>query len=377
MDESLKAGRFLHQLVILVSATMLFSVLSADQPSNDYGAALAELETARRTCPAIVQMTRTALTGYYERTGALKVLSDELGQAIVVESGRSEAAFEQMTEHLGGTALDYIYRTFLDFRTDRQLSVWDFDNDTLRRVARHAAGALGPRRGEIVISFDENPFDPRGPVNMFVRSAGYSVAWKRHNHISLKPAFELLVERGLIIPDRVGVLSLPKLRAVWELVGALDLESAQSALGRRERESKRSRDTDLSLFGLKVKASVAVVAAPAMLIALMLYMYAHVLHIERLAAGVPEPLSMFPWVALFDTKLAAVITCTSLWLWPVGVNLLLVAVAHPRLTTRVWVGILYTILLSGVTFPVLRGLARIRRKAGLRNQEKADFGAAA
>ncbi len=182
----------------------------------------------------------------------------------------------------------------------------------------------------------------------------------RRREVNWRDAFDMVaIERGLIVLVDGRRDPLPNLRRVWDNIGALDIASAQPALARRDNEIRSNQRATLSLAGITLQANVAVIVGPVILLALLLYLLVHVVHIQAIAAGHELVLATFPWVPLFDTALSTAVSWMSLWFLPCAASVWLVTVAPVAARNRALLSIAYVSAVTAIALPLLRKVHRL------------------
>ncbi len=116
--------------------------------------------------------------------------------------------------------------------------------------------------------------------------------------------FSSLANRGAI---------LPALRRYHRLVAGLRLDEAIKAL----QDEAANTSPKLEVLGLSVDQRAAVLVAPSMVIALLLYILAHVRELHSTVRRRQDQDLDASWIALFNNRLARVITVVSLVVFPV------------------------------------------------------------
>ncbi len=194
---------------------------------------------------------------------------------------------------------------------------------------------------------------------------GISILHRGIHYLHPDSAIRLVKDKKLVVIRDGESEALPALRDVWDTVGGLDVGAIEQTLLRKARDARRSVEGNLEVFGLKVKSSVAVVAGPCVLIALLLYLLAHVYHLRTLAQDEDGLLSEFPWVALFDTWLSKILTYGSLLLLPVLGLALIVSVSNLGRWQKTTLLVVYcgaAVAAAGATLRTLRPLAVAKQR---------------
>jgi hypothetical protein len=376
LEESLKVCRLTHLFIILTSATMLLFALSAEPRTNEYKQARQELTTAIRTIREISDLRFETITQEYERNGVLKVLRDQWkGTQVVIEPSPGDE-FLRTSSDLPRVKLEDLYTFFVETAPTYENDVWDVDLEALRDAMRHMefspskqGGVLNVRFRQITnaptyttglpsLQFDPNfkPGDRLLVISLNGKTIRFSVAATGRRSVSTDRPRQLAIDRKLLIQNESGVDALPALRFVWQTVGELDIGRAEYALQSKETEIEKNRDTQLSVFGLSVKAGNAVIAGPLILLALLLYLYAHLLHLKGLASGNEATLRTFPWLALFETRISIILTYVTLLLLPNLAVLYLVLVADLYYVAKIILAAAYVTAVFGLGIAILKNI---------------------
>jgi hypothetical protein len=141
-----------------------------------------------------------------------------------------------------------------------------------------------------------------------------------HNGASTLERKELLAvlhERDIVSGNDGEVYEvLPKLSAVWDTVGSMQLVTAEALLQRKATEFERSGQRELELLSIKIPSALALTVGPAVLLLLLLYLQAHVVHLTSVISQDGAELAAFPWIVLFDAAIAVWMTRASIFVLP-------------------------------------------------------------
>lgn len=304
MEESLKAARTIHQIIVIASTAMLIFAMSARAPENQFTIAQDELqrmEEAFNHVPVLFLDPNELRRFYGEKDGF-----DEL-----MEGQSARPSF--LTLYRTGT-LSEIWSAISKLRYDPFLprNIGRSANPTL--PAHYTCDAV-PHFGPHSVSVRVICATPSKPVTVAVTELRRRMYLRDSLIEANLRIYRLVVFRDPGRPD-LDREALPALRAVWDTVKDLDTASAAATLDRLARESARASSPKLSVLGLEMQAPTAIVAGPAILIALLLYLYAHLLHIQAIAPGCDATLRTFPWLPLFGSRLSLGLTASTLLVLP-------------------------------------------------------------
>jgi hypothetical protein len=169
-----------------------------------------------------------------------------------------------------------------------------------------------------------------------------------------------------LIDPKSGVI-FPRLRPFWERIADMGVDNATLFL--QERIEATTRGT-LTLFGVSVDRDLILVAGPAALLALMLFFWLHLRHVNVSASWVEHEIESardYPWVACFQDRLSGAITYIWLIVLPIGSALLLL-INHGALseaTTQWGAGLTLLLIVAGI-FAAL-AVRRFRKHICARN----------
>jgi hypothetical protein len=345
MEESLKAARLIHHLIVITTAAMFVFAVSSEKPPDIYGKALTELRALRTTVVELPSLNALPLSQHYQASGVLTALRDELeSPSLMVRMPQDRSA--DLAGDVEHQKLTTLYEFLLEMPPSQKVDLWDVDVPDLRNKLRQAASDRTLLGSVYEANFFGDNGDPEKPqVVLATRtpsSSGFSKVDIRvvgRRLVESSAARQIAIARGLIVSEHGTVVALSSLRPVWGIVSSLNLGEAEQALERRDKEVRRSDEEYLSVLGLTIRTSVAVILAPVLLMALLLYLYAHIQHIATLASGQLQQVQSFPWIALFTSRLGRALSVLSLVVLP-PLSAITIAIASSPLSTRMLVSAL-------------------------------------
>jgi hypothetical protein len=281
VEESLKAARVIHQIIIVAASAMVVFGISTRLPENKYSNALVELGLLEVTASDIDRVVfKDVEANYAKLLTSLREYDSDIQLHV-------RFSFEK------------VYRTssLRDIR-DSILSIVE----NLRERPNLPSRSMITEIGELIRT---EPCEVVVEVDVIVEG-GYRFAcsdgrillrekFKATHGAGMSSTEAVFRNLGLVTRRAAGVKVdvFPAMGAVWDSVAGLDPVSAAAALDRMARESAQSSSPKLTVLGLEMNASAAIVGGPAILVALLLYLYAHLLHIQAIAKGNEELLRDF------------------------------------------------------------------------------------
>ena len=105
----------------------------------------------------------------------------------------------------------------------------------------------------------------------------------------------------------------PRLRPFWEQIGTLWLEDAARYLQARAEQQQ----SNVEVLGMELRTDLVAWAGPFVVLILLVYLFAQLQHLRRIAHSDPDAIRMYPWIALFEGRLNAALVFLSVVLLPV------------------------------------------------------------
>lgn len=170
--------------------------------------------------------------------------------------------------------------------------------------------------------------------------------------------------RDLAIATDDGVTVLPGLSAFWNETATLSLSEASRYLQARADQGVAS----VEVLGIRIGTSLIGWLGPFILVVVALYFLLHLRHLVTLGDDGRNAARDYPWIALFDGRLAWAMTVFSLVVLPASAALAFaVRLARPTPILAVWSAAGGLIcLIAGVE--CLRILQNLRRDTGIRGR---------
>ncbi|PYP83419.1 MAG: hypothetical protein DMF61_23290 [Blastocatellia bacterium AA13] len=161
-------------------------------------------------------------------------------------------------------------------------------------------------------------------------------------HVVFNPAVnpfgsQLEVEWRGLVPEQGR--ALPALSAFSNAVDGMTVDEARAFL----QQKLDALHNEVTVFGITVDVSVAVWAGPGLTLAILLFLFSHLRNL-RYALELESEFKGFPWIALFTDRLSRVLTYSSVVVLPVLSNSLLLRRSwftwkEPRLILGIAAGI--------------------------------------
>jgi hypothetical protein len=170
---------------------------------------------------------------------------------------------------------------------------------------------------------------------------------------------------GRQLLDQKSGRVFPNLKQFWGRVGLMNLDGATVFL---EDQLESDRRGSLSLFGISVDRSLLTWVGPSLCLSLMLFFVLHLRHMPLTSAGdlpgVGEA-ARYPWVICFSDRASGIVGYCTLFVPPLGANLLLLLNHGNRREASTWLG---WMMLMGYTIAASFGVRYTYRfRSGLRN----------
>lgn len=378
MDESLKAARLLHQLIVAVAATVGIICLNPAPQSSDFSAAASELEDALKVVQDTAEFLLNERRRVYAESGMTDAFRQLLGRDVAIVPEPADAP-------LTVTPKTYVFEVYnlltdglnrretLQTVTPGAIKRENIEGDFLDRLATDSQNFA-----EVKVSWaTDGRTDGTGTFSLAVNgNAGLVLSPLRAKTINIEWG-DYLRRRAdslqlLVHSDNSRIDALPHLRKVWVAVGQLDVGAARLALINMDQERKEQREARFNLAGFEVRARLAAIVAPLLLLALDLYLLAHVQHIRQRQTA---PITDFPWLPLFEGRLGAVLSYASLLILPSSITVYLIYLAPFSAVSRLAGSIAFVGIFVPVSVAILRGARAIRRPHS--NKSVADLSAAA
>ena len=388
MEESLKATRFAHRLIVLVASAVLGFGLSVDTPKMDFQNALAEFLRINPALERIGELHSEQLNSFYEDNGTIGTIREafrgldtsDLKIVGVLADRFARPVYPADTE----PPIEDIREYFFNKEQWEKLPAWHFDHASLR-VALMEFRKANPdlsRITDVILSadrpddWDGEPFQHhewRASVAVeLVRESGTEeiltvtqpgraeVRHKGQENLEPKVANAFLREEGLVVGEGELKEALPRLRAVWDVVGLLDVGVIRSTLERQVRQEKSRHE--LSIGGIRIGATIAFLLAPAILATLLLYLLANVKHLASIPEEEPGQFARFPWMGAFESLIGRVLMVASTMVLPVAAVSVVVARSGLGVMPKLILIVAYLAVLETLGLSVLRASERLRRQ---------------
>lgn len=153
----------------------------------------------------------------------------------------------------------------------------------------------------------------------------------------------------------------PALQPFWTEVRSMKPLQAYGRISALRERSKK----DVTILGLTFAQDLAILAAPLTISLLTIYLLCHIAHIGRLARESDkskEVVVHFPWIALFDEKLARFLNDTSIALLPFLANLLLIWKFQHAGWLLLAIALMLTVVSAVIGWLARSGVAQLRRR---------------
>lgn len=347
MEEHLKTIRTIHRTILVLCATVLVFAVSPNDSAR-YSNALQEIELLhelRKNTDSFGEYLKTAFadhidqrfatavknSGIYQLTGGIRVELDATNADISISSRWYQFHIRELLDTFDSSLeniLQYLQNddpivVFLpDFKdVTRSVCAAIDENDSVRSWGKKLLSA------DFVLmagTTANSASTTTATVTLDVELAEYA----GYRRVTLSGA-PVTVERTSIpgtgiatwfATDELGKalirtqdgqsLLFPGLLKVWPDIRTSDFRTARFVL-ESARDNARQQ---LAFFGLKVHESVALVAGPVVILLALLYLLAHIKHVDSRSSP------SFPWVGLFDDPLSKLLTHTSILVLPLVAN---------------------------------------------------------
>jgi hypothetical protein len=383
--ENLRSIRTLHQVLMVVSATILAFGLRAD-PSGDYRASLNEL--------AALKEIQFAGWGRYvgSQFSGVEHANEDFVRSIarlagVGLAGRVEVEAATVSDDVPfiGTAPLSQYDAFLsgpsrigcfgiegptvDAARELKASVATRNaSPKISRVYIEGVGGLLPLPGgpmmqrwmnvgefgiaHLLLTINDQPqTTPNQPLAVGIRykivekTGPFAISWLRSEPLGVK------------LIDSSGMTVFPNLKKFWDKINSMTVDQAVVFLDEQLESSSRGT---MTFFGIPVERSLAIGAGPAICLSILVFFYMHLKQL-RVSATDREVVQSYPWALIFAGWWALVVSLMSVFFLPVGANVCLLLRFGQRRELSGMLGWSFTIFAAVFSVLSLIQIVRVRR----------------
>lgn len=340
MEKSIDAAQFVHRLLISACATLVFFGLAAQQPSEAYKRALAELNRVEFAFQSTAKAARDVSDRHYTSRGLLRIIGEELpgiplpAQVHAVNLPGRPAALKPAS-----AKADALYEYFSRGDFEQSVELYAFDEPRLRRGLKAALKNRPVRRIERVTVRRDGPSEAGVGVVSVVLHARDSAGIVRRIPVRASATTESRelplnldsLYAGLELTAAGGASAdpLPALLAVWDEIGELPLQSVRPFLARQAERERTAREADVSLMGITVNSRLITFAGPSLVLLFLAYLLAHLLHLNKICTPrTARALEQSPWMGVYTNWFGELLAYASVTVLPAGA-VWLIAGAEP------------------------------------------------
>lgn len=324
LTENLKTLKVLHQLLMVVSATILVFALRVDM-SRDYRAALDELR-------AMQDLNFSGWTTFVrDRYKTYENQNDKFVRDIIKLAGVPLQGNPSIQEPVFGDEIRAGTPLQLDafVKANQKIGVLELIGDK-RVPAEQLKHSMAARNSHPVVEgmwlsgfqggYGQQMMDWRNPPMVPATTVSFSIAdvpqTVPNQPVFAMVSFKLISEEGhfglewlkedtfgqKLIDARTSEF-MPHLKVFWEKVNGLTPEAATVFL--EEQLEATTRGT-VSFFGIPVETRLAISASPIVCFSILLFLCLHIRHV-RLTHGSIEAAANFPFAPLFKGAFGALL----------------------------------------------------------------------
>ncbi|MHC4405548.1 MAG: hypothetical protein ACYTG0_38370 [Planctomycetota bacterium] len=350
MNASLSTARLLHRSLMAVATTALVFAVSLRSGTN-FDAANNELEALTTVYPdefedfaRVAQQDRSLLT----KKDVIELINGP-GQAANLEKGLGIELLLDQFDYQQTTPAWVIgprfYGTLEELETDLQNEqVWHLhaDSEELRKALAKEireesllnsapGGALQFFALELRLARpDATTIDvtavilPHHNIAAGFGTVTLSFSIKAHSRLREFPGLRTWFSETTQIGGTKAKDSVfPALEPFWNDISHMKPLRAYGAISALRESTKK----DITVLGFMFAQDLAILAAPVAILLLSLYLFCHLSHVRRLAGEArenQEQLNSFPWIALFDERIARLVNDASIVVLPLLANAVLI-----------------------------------------------------
>jgi hypothetical protein len=378
MEETFKTIRLIHQLIILICTTICIYAISIEKPQNDYQAALEELNKLIPTLQEIKQTEEAFENNYYQQNGVVDVFKE-------VFKGKIDSNFKikvAQEDDISKKTLQEIYDIL-----DAKKGNWSFSYNELisfnlpklKQNLEEIKQSVTTDQSDINFinlvksaHFEDDGFDEKGEwvqfntENPHIRSGGYekikAECITEKTKLNVKISSDLPIQRNLVVIADGKIITLPKLRIIWNNVRGLDIDGARLELKRQSDIYNQKNQEDLTLVGLKVIGRLAIIVAPILLLFLMLYLLSLISHALKISPSSDDLYTPFPWMGIMNNTVGKIMYFISVCLYPILSCFFIVISSQLNFKIKSELILFYTFPFTLVAIYTMKLSIRLRQK---------------
>lgn len=381
IDESLKAFQLIHRSLIAVAAGLLLFVISPDRIVGPYEGALREFHTLEEVIPKLGPAMSADIEDAYS--------GSELASILIAEEDKSHIALGQVEYSVASEELElqfappmygadskqkiddyYRYLKTVKFDSSR---LYGFNDPELRQTVddliSHALVPISQMKVGLYLNNEYKQVKGTCTLSVPVSAPDADGAYRSYMSkpikchtlqvIAFKRALEMLKSSHLFEERNGYVFPLPAMSKVWDDISGKEMTVAEGILERKAAAEKSSNEGTVSVLGLSLNARAAAVAGPLIELFIVLYLVAHVKHINSLKRAELVQIRSFPDIGISSGVLGTLLISCTIALFPVAVADMVIIRFFPPGAGKIALISIYSVFYLALSTLCITGLKKL------------------